>query len=109
MSLTDKLAVYTSRDLAEAYGDTTHTLADTMVKAAALTLPAHARKALSDYDGGTETPVAYIVRARDEEGVMDLAVKFVARRVGVCFWDELPPEQQAGHYSMGIAYERTLT
>jgi hypothetical protein len=102
-----KYSIYTSRDVSESYGEMTHNLVDTVVKAAVLTLPPAAHKALSDYNGGTEIPVVYIVRARDEEGVLDLAIQFVARRCGVCFWDELEPEKQAGHYFVvGIDYER---
>ncbi|HWX28218.1 MAG TPA: hypothetical protein VNZ53_12380 [Steroidobacteraceae bacterium] len=104
-----KLTVYASRDLSEAYGEMAQNLVDTVARGAFETLPADARKTLNDYDGGTETPAVYIVRARDSEGVVDLAVKFVGRRAGVCFWDELEPEEQAAPYfSMGIDYETRI-
>jgi hypothetical protein len=97
--MTDKLVVHTSRDFAESYAEMTSSLATTVVNGAFETLPPAARKTLDD---GAET---HLVRARDDEGVVDLAVKFAGRRAGVCFWDELPAEQQAGPYlTMGIDY-----
>lgn len=98
-------AIYTSRDVYEAYGQMTSHLADIAVKGAAMALSADAHKGLSDYDGGTETPASFIVRARDEQGILDLAIRFISRRAGVCFWDELPADQLAD-FEIGIDYER---